>query len=117
MRTSHTLFPFPEAWAAEEEELRAVCELLEEEEEREGERDEERLRPFEEPISSFMLWPAAWIKIARSRLMKSTWSPGVMEQYPKCKGTEVLIPWQKSEVEPVRFQTMHSARVQVGYRC
>ena len=80
MRTSHTLFPFPEAWAAEEEELRAVCEVLEEDEEREDERDEERLRPFEEPISSFMLWPAAWIKIARSRLMKSTWSPGVMEQ-------------------------------------
>ena len=116
MRTSHTLFPFPEAWAAEEEEPCAVCELLEEEE-REDERDEERLRPFEEPISSFMLWPAAWIKIARSRLMKSTWSPGVMEQYPKCKGTEVLIPWQKREVEPVRFQTKRTARVQAGYRC
>ena len=117
MRTSHTLFPFPEAWAAAEEELRAVREVLEEEEEREGERDEERLRPFEDPISSFILWPAAWIKIARSRLMKSTWSPGLMEQYPKCKGTEVLIPWQKREVECVRFQTMHSARAQVGYRC
>ena len=117
MRTSHTLFPFPEAWAAEEEGLRAVCELLEEEEEREGERDEERLRPFEEPISSFMLWPAAWIKIARSRLMKSTWSPGLTEQYPKCKGTEALIPWQKREVEPVRFQTMHTARAQAGYHC
>lgn len=117
MRTSHTLFPFPEAWAAEEEELRAVREVLEEEEEREDERDEERLRPFEDPISSFILWPAAWIKIARSRLMKSTWSPGLMEQYPKCKGTEVLIPWQKREVECVRFQTMHSARAQVGYRC
>ena len=77
MRTSHTLFPLPEAWAAEEEEdARAV---REEEEEREDECEEERLRPFEEPISSFMLWPAAWIKIARSRLMKSTWSPGVME--------------------------------------
>ena len=108
MRTSHTLFPFPDAWVAEEEERCAVCELLEEEEEREDER---------EPISSFMLWPAAWIKIARSRLMKSTWSPGLMEQYPKCKGTEVLIPWQKREVEPARFQTMHTARAQVGYRC
>ena len=71
MRTSHTLFPLPEAWAAEEEEdACAVRELREEDEEREDER---------ELISSFMLWPAAWIKIARNRLMKSTWSPGVME--------------------------------------
>jgi len=110
------LFPFPEVWAAEEEEC-AVCELREEEEEWEEDRDEERLRPFEEPISSFILWPAAWIKIARSRLMKSTWSPGLMEQYPKSKGTEALIPWQKREVERVRFQTMHTARAQAGYRC
>ena len=110
------MFPFPEAWA-EEEEVGAVCELREEEEELEEERDEERLRPFEEPISSFILWPAAWIKIARSRLMKSTWSPGLMEQYPKCKGTEALIPWQKREVERVRFQTMRIARAQEGYRC
>lgn len=99
-----------------EEEVRAVCELLEEEE-REDERDEERLRPFEEPISSFILWPAAWIKIARSRLMKSTWSPGLMEQYPKSKGTEALIPWQKCEVERVRFQTMRIGRVQEECRC
>jgi hypothetical protein len=110
------LFPFPEAWAAEEE-VRAVCELREEEEELEEERDEECLRPFEEPISSFILWPAAWIKIARSRLMKSTWSPGLMEQYPKSKGTEALIPWQKREVERVRFQTMRIGRAQEECRC
>ena len=94
-----------------------MCELREEEEEREEDRDEERLRPFEEPISSFILWPAAWIKIARSRLMKSTWSPGLMEQYPKCKGTEALIPWQKREVERVRFQTMRIGRAQEECRC